>query len=43
MARKVIVSLVDDFDGTSETDETVTFGIDLSDTNATKLRATFDQ
>ncbi|MFD9547103.1 histone-like nucleoid-structuring protein Lsr2 [Nocardia salmonicida] len=28
MARKVIVSLVDDFDGTSEADETVTFGID---------------
>ncbi|MGW5924586.1 histone-like nucleoid-structuring protein Lsr2 [Nocardia fluminea] len=50
MARKVIVSLVDDFDGTSEADETVTFGIDevtyeidLSDPNATKLRDTFDQ
>ncbi|MEU4318421.1 Lsr2 family protein [Nocardia fluminea] len=50
MAREVIVSLVDDFDGTSEADETVTFGIDgvtyeidLSDTNATKLRDTFDQ
>jgi len=50
MARKVVVSLVDDFDGTSEADETVTFGIDgvayeidLSDTNATKLRETFDQ
>ncbi|MBC7300630.1 MAG: Lsr2 family protein [Nocardia sp.] len=50
MARKVIVSLIDDYDGTSEADETVTFGIDgityeidLSDTNATKLRETFDQ
>ncbi|MFD6399017.1 Lsr2 family protein [Nocardia sp. NPDC060249] len=50
MARKVIVSLIDDFDGTSEADETVTFAIDgvayeidLSDTNATKLRDTFDQ
>ncbi|WP_063005765.1 histone-like nucleoid-structuring protein Lsr2 [Nocardia salmonicida] len=50
MARKVIVSIVDDFDGTSEADETATFGIDgvayeidLSDTNATKLRDTFDQ
>ncbi|MEV6364870.1 histone-like nucleoid-structuring protein Lsr2 [Nocardia asteroides] len=50
MVRKVIVSLVDDFDGTSEADETVTFGIDgasyeidLSDTNAIKLRETFDQ
>ena len=50
MARKVIVSLIDDFDGTSEADETVTFAIDgvayeidLSDTNATKLRETFDQ
>ncbi|MFC9664607.1 Lsr2 family protein [Nocardia sp. NPDC127606] len=50
MARKVIVRLVDDFDGTSEADETVTFGIDgvayeidLSDTNATKLRDSFDQ
>ncbi|MGW4634652.1 histone-like nucleoid-structuring protein Lsr2 [Nocardia sp. NPDC004415] len=50
MARKVVVSLVDDFDGTSEADETVTFAldgvdyeIDLSDTNATKLRETFDQ
>ncbi|MGC4991942.1 histone-like nucleoid-structuring protein Lsr2 [Nocardia salmonicida] len=50
MARKVIVSLIDDFDGTSEADQTVTFAIDgaayeidLSDTNATKLRETFDQ
>ncbi|MFE9789316.1 Lsr2 family protein [Nocardia salmonicida] len=50
MARKVVVSLIDDFDGTSEADETVTFAldgahyeIDLSDTNATKLRETFDQ
>lgn len=32
MARKVIVSLVDDLDGTSEADETVTFGIELRDT-----------
>ncbi|WP_194829941.1 Lsr2 family protein [Nocardia sp. XZ_19_231] len=50
MARKVVVSLIDDFDGTSDADETVTFAldgltyeIDLSDTNATKLRETFDQ
>ncbi|MFD3511005.1 Lsr2 family protein [Nocardia sp. NPDC058666] len=50
MARKVVVSLVDDFDGTSEADETVTFGvdgvayeIDLSDANAAKLREAFDQ
>lgn len=50
MARKVVVSLIDDFDATSEADETITFGIngvtyeiDLSDTNATKLRETFDQ
>lgn len=40
----------DDLDGTPEADETVTFGIDgvtceigLSDTNATKLRDTFDK
>ncbi|GGN97868.1 histone-like nucleoid-structuring protein Lsr2 [Nocardia rhizosphaerihabitans] len=50
MARKVTVSLIDDFDDTSEADETVTFAIDgvayeidLCDTNATKLRETFDQ
>ncbi|MGW5453887.1 histone-like nucleoid-structuring protein Lsr2 [Nocardia sp. NPDC003979] len=50
MARKVVVTLVDDFDGTSAAEETVTFGIDghtyeidLSETNATKLRNTFEQ
>ncbi|TDP33177.1 histone-like nucleoid-structuring protein Lsr2 [Nocardia ignorata] len=50
MARKVVVTLVDDYDGTSTAEETVTFGIDghtyeidLSETNATKLRNTFEQ
>lgn len=50
MARKVVVTLVDDFDGTSTAEDTVSFGIDgytyeidLSDTNATKLRNTFEQ
>ncbi|MFD3427364.1 histone-like nucleoid-structuring protein Lsr2 [Nocardia fluminea] len=50
MARKVVVTLVDDFDGTSIAEDTVAFEIDgaayeidLSDDNAAKLRATFDQ
>ncbi|MGW5455741.1 histone-like nucleoid-structuring protein Lsr2 [Nocardia sp. NPDC003979] len=50
MVRKVVVTLIDDFDGTSAAEETVTFGIDghsyeidLSETNATKLRNTFEQ
>ncbi|TDP28417.1 histone-like nucleoid-structuring protein Lsr2 [Nocardia ignorata] len=50
MARKVVVTLIDDYDGTSTAEETVTFGIDghtyeidLSETNATKLRNTFEQ
>ncbi|WP_446222579.1 histone-like nucleoid-structuring protein Lsr2 [Nocardia sp. IBHARD005] len=50
MARKVVVTLVDDFDGTSIAEDTVSFEIDgaayeidLSETNATKLRETFDQ
>ncbi|MFI1241092.1 Lsr2 family protein [Nocardia salmonicida] len=50
MARKVVVTLIDDFDGTSVAEDTVSFEIDgaayeidLSDTNATKLRAAFDQ
>ncbi|MFC9964456.1 Lsr2 family protein [Nocardia ignorata] len=50
MARKVVVTLIDDFDGTSIAEETVTFEIDgtayeidLSADNAATLRATFDQ
>lgn len=50
MARKVVVTLIDDFDGTSTAEETVTFGIDgiayeidLSATNATALREALDQ
>lgn len=50
MARKVVVTLIDDFDGTSIAEDTVSFEIDgaafeidLSDTNAAKLRETFDQ
>ena len=46
MARKVTVTLVDDFDGSGAADETVEFGldgvtyeIDLSSKNAAKLRA----
>lgn len=46
MARKVIVELVDDFDGSSQAEETVTlaldgvaYEIDLSAQNAEKLRA----
>jgi uncharacterized Ntn-hydrolase superfamily protein len=45
MAKKVTVTLVDDFDGEGTADETVEFGldgvsyeIDLSSKNATKLR-----
>ena len=45
MAKKVTVTLVDDFDGEGAADETVEFGldgvtyeIDLSAKNATKLR-----
>lgn len=48
MAQKTIVQLTDDIDGTEAT-ETLTFSldgvsyeIDLSDKNATKLRKTFD-
>jgi hypothetical protein len=47
MARKVIVELVDDYDGTSPAEETVTlaldgvtYEIDLSTRNAEKLRDT---
>lgn len=50
MARKVVVTLIDDFDGTSVAEDTVSFEIDgaayeidLSEANATKLRETFDQ
>jgi Lsr2 len=45
MAKKVTVTLIDDFDGEAAADETVEFGldgvayeIDLSTKNATKLR-----
>jgi hypothetical protein len=45
MAKKVTVTLIDDFDGSGAADETVDFGldgvtyeIDLSSKNATKLR-----
>ncbi|GFG71001.1 histone-like nucleoid-structuring protein Lsr2 [Mycolicibacter senuensis] len=45
MAKKVTVTLIDDFDGEGAADETVEFGldgvtyeIDLSSKNATKLR-----
>lgn len=50
MARKIVVTLIDDFDRTSAADETVSFGIDgmtyeidLSETNAAELRKAFDQ
>ncbi|WP_063002579.1 histone-like nucleoid-structuring protein Lsr2 [Nocardia mikamii] len=50
MARKVIVELVDDYDGKSKADETVLFSldgvdyeIDLSAKNAGKLRNIFEQ
>ncbi|MGB6149487.1 MAG: Lsr2 family protein, partial [Mycolicibacter algericus] len=46
MAKKVTVTLIDDFDGEGAADETVEFGldgvtyeIDLSTKNATKLRS----
>lgn len=45
MAKKVTVTLIDDFDGSGAADETVEFGldgvtyeVDLSTKNATKLR-----
>ncbi|RDI59614.1 histone-like nucleoid-structuring protein Lsr2 [Nocardia pseudobrasiliensis] len=50
MARKVVVELVDDFDGTSTAVETVLFAldgveyeIDLSTLNSGKLRETLEQ
>lgn len=50
MAKKVTVTLVDDFDGSGAADETVEFGldgvtyeIDLSTKNATKLRGDLKQ
>ncbi|MEV0361046.1 Lsr2 family protein [Nocardia sp. NPDC050697] len=50
MARKVVVTVVDDHDGISPATETVTFGldgiayeIDLSDTNAGSLRGFIEQ
>ncbi|MGW4370781.1 histone-like nucleoid-structuring protein Lsr2 [Nocardia takedensis] len=50
MARKVIVELVDDYDGTSAAEETVSFAldgvyyeIDLSELNAKELRASLEQ
>jgi Lsr2 len=50
MAKKVTVTLVDDFDGSGAADETVEFGldgvtyeIDLSTKNAAKLRSDLKQ
>ena len=50
MARKVVVTLVDDFDGESQAEETVTFALDraefemdLSVLNAGRLRAELEQ
>ncbi|GAB0106163.1 Lsr2 family protein [Nocardia sp. JMUB6875] len=50
MARKVIVELVDDFDGKSKAQETVQFSIDgvayeidLSESNGAKLRAAYER
>src|SRR6202000_314968 len=50
MAKKVTVTLVDDFDGAGAADETVEFGldgvtyeIDLSNKNAAKLRGDLKQ
>ncbi|MFB8276970.1 histone-like nucleoid-structuring protein Lsr2 [Nocardia colli] len=50
MARHVVVTLVDDFDGKSSAEETVVFGldgvsyeIDLSVLNASTLRGIFEQ
>ncbi|MEU0541393.1 Lsr2 family protein [Nocardia sp. NPDC005978] len=49
MARRVVVTVIDDFDGTSKAEETLSFAldgmqyeIDLSATNAGKLRAAFE-
>ncbi|MEC3919278.1 histone-like nucleoid-structuring protein Lsr2 [Nocardia sp. CDC160] len=49
MARKVVVELVDDFDGKSTAEETVLFAvdgvayeIDLSTHNAARIRETFE-
>ncbi|MGW5385790.1 histone-like nucleoid-structuring protein Lsr2 [Nocardia sp. NPDC003963] len=50
MARKVVVTVIDDLDGASAAAETVSFGIDgvgyeidLSETNARELRAGLDK
>ncbi|WP_280490357.1 histone-like nucleoid-structuring protein Lsr2 [Nocardia carnea] len=50
MARKVVVSVIDDVDGVSAAAETVSFGIDgagyeidLSESNARELRAGLDK
>ncbi|NKY87841.1 histone-like nucleoid-structuring protein Lsr2 [Nocardia veterana] len=50
MAKKIIVELVDDYDGKSKADETVLFGIDgveyeidLSTKNADKLRGLLEE
>ncbi|WP_036508903.1 histone-like nucleoid-structuring protein Lsr2 [Nocardia aobensis] len=50
MAKKIIVELIDDFDGKSKAEETVSFSldgveyeIDLSSKNALKLRNVFEQ
>ncbi|QLY30412.1 Lsr2 family protein [Nocardia huaxiensis] len=50
MARKVIVEMVDDYDGKSTAEETVQFAIDgvayeidLSKLNAAKMRGEFEQ
>ncbi|NKY87760.1 histone-like nucleoid-structuring protein Lsr2 [Nocardia veterana] len=50
MAKKVILELIDDFDGKSKAEETVSFSldgveyeIDLSNKNARKLRSAFEQ
>ncbi|MGW6122374.1 histone-like nucleoid-structuring protein Lsr2 [Nocardia sp. NPDC055165] len=50
MARNVVVTLIDDYDGASVAEDTVAFEIDgaayeidLSEANAAKLRESFDQ
>ncbi|WP_067837677.1 histone-like nucleoid-structuring protein Lsr2 [Nocardia lijiangensis] len=50
MARKVVVTVIDDYDGSSPAVETVSFGvdgvgyeIDLSEENAARLREVFAQ
>ncbi|WP_069165251.1 histone-like nucleoid-structuring protein Lsr2 [Nocardia altamirensis] len=50
MARKVVVTLVDDYDGKSQAEETVHFALDgvayeldLSALNASQLRGIFEQ